>query len=298
MNPVKVAIIGLDTSHSVALPKLMQDPEVKDQVKELRAVSCLRFSTPFQSEKGLDERQAYLESIGVKVTTDFDEAVADCDAVMLEINDPAYHLEYFEKCAALGKPVFLDKPFADTLENTIKILNIAKEKNVRFFTASSLRFDIDIVEGLQKVNLPKSAMVWGPVGRAAAGSSIVWYGVHAFEILNRVMGPGAVTVSGTADLNGYVFHVIYGDGRRGIVELSRNSWSYGTACRDAEGKASLIQVTGRIPFYKMLLMEIVKFFTTGEQPVAMTDSIEIMAMLSAADESVRTGCPAPVYTLK
>ncbi|MBQ9501297.1 MAG: Gfo/Idh/MocA family oxidoreductase [Lentisphaeria bacterium] len=299
MNPVKVAIIGLDTSHSVALPKLMQDPEVEDQVRELRAVSCLRFSTPFQSEKGLDERQAYLESIGVKVTTDFDEAAAGCDAVMLEINDPSYHLEYFEKCAALGKPVFLDKPFADTLENTIKILNIAKEKNVRFFTASSLRFDIDIVEGLQRqAAKPQSATVWGPVGRAAAGSSIVWYGVHAFEILNRTMGSGAVTVSGSADLNGYVFHVIYGDGRRGIVELSRNCWSYGAACRDAEGKSGLIQVTGRIPFYKMLLKEIVKFFTTGEQPVELTDSIEVMAMLSAADESVRTGRPAPVYTLR
>jgi len=298
MDPLKIAVIGLDTSHSVALPKLMQDPAEKDRVEGLRAVTCLRFPTPFQSEKGQDDRQAYLESIGVKVTRDFDEAVADCDAIMLEINDPAFHLEYFEKCAALGKPVFLDKPFADTLENTVKILDIAKEKNVRFFTASSLRFDIDIVEGLQKVNTPKSAMVWGPVGRAPAGSSIVWYGVHAFEILNRVMGRGAVTVSGTADLNGYVFHVIYGDGRRGIVEISRNCWSYGTACRDAEGKASLIQVTGRIPFYKMLVQEIVKFFTTGEQPVDIADSIEIMAMLSAADASVKNGQPAPVYTLK
>ena len=298
MDPLKVAVIGLDTSHAVALPKIMQDPAEKDRVEGLRAVTCLRFPTPFQSEKGQDDRQAYLESIGVKVTRDFDEAVADCDAIMLEINDPAFHLEYFEKCAALGKPVFLDKPFADTLENTVKILDIAKEKNTRFFTASSLRFDIDIVEGLQKVNTPKSAMVWGPVGRAPAGSSIVWYGVHAFEILNRVMGRGAVTVSGTADLKGYVFHVIYGDGRRGIVEVSRDSWSYGTACRDAEGKATLIPVTGRIPFYRMLVKEIVKFFTTGEQPVDLADSIEIMAMLSAADASVKNGQPAPVYTLK
>ena len=99
MNPIKVAIIGLDTSHSVALPKLMQDPAEKDQIKELRATRCLRFETPFQNKAGLDERQAYLESIGVLVTTDFDEAVADCDAIMLEINDPSYHLEYFEKCA-------------------------------------------------------------------------------------------------------------------------------------------------------------------------------------------------------
>ncbi|MBR7104574.1 MAG: Gfo/Idh/MocA family oxidoreductase [Lentisphaeria bacterium] len=294
MDPIKVAIIGLDTSHSVALPKLMQDPETTDQVKELKAVTCLRFPTPFQSEAGQDERQAYLESIGVKVTRDFDEAVADCDAIMLEINDPAFHLEYFEKCAKLGKPIFLDKPFADNLENTKKIIDIAKENNVRYFTSSSLRFDIDMVEGLQQVKPPVSATVWGPVGRAPAGSSIIWYGVHAFEILNTVMGSGAIGVSGSADMHGYVFHVIYADGRRGIVELSRNCWSYGATCRDAAGKSDIIRVTGRVPFYKMLLLEIVKFFK-GEESVAISDSVEVMAMLCAADAAAKSGKLEPVY---
>ena len=294
MEPLKIAIIGLDTSHSVALPKLMQDPEVKEPVSELKAVTCLRFPTPFQSEQGQDDRQAYLESIGVKVTRDFDEAVADCDAIMLEINDPAFHLEYFEKCAKLGKPIFLDKPFADTLENTKKIMDIAVENNVRYFTSSSLRFDIDLVEGLAKVEKPVSATVWGPVGRAPAGSSIIWYGVHAFEMLNKVMGAGAVTVHGSEDMHGYVFHVVYADGRRGIVELSRNCWSYGATCRDAQGATEIFKVTGRVPFYKMMLIEIVKFFK-GEQPVALSDSVEVMAMLSAAETSVRTGQPAPVY---
>ena len=65
------------------------------------------------------------------VTEDFDTAVADCDAIMIEINDPAKHLEYFEKCAGLGKPIFLDKPFADTLDNAVRIMQIAKENNVR-----------------------------------------------------------------------------------------------------------------------------------------------------------------------
>ena len=296
MNPIKVAIIGLDTSHSVALPKLMQDPAEKDQIKELRATRCLRFETPFQNKAGLDERQAYLESIGVLVTTDFDEAVADCDAIMLEINDPSYHLEYFEKCAKLGKPIFLDKPFADTIANTRKIMQIAKENNIRYFTASSLRFDIDIVEGLEGVENVVSAKVWGPVGNAPAGSSIVWYGVHAFEILNRVMGSGATAISGSADLNGYVFHVIYADGRRGIVELSTNCWKYGAVYRTADQKSDIVQVTGRVPFYRMLLKEIVKFFN-GEQPVALEDSVEIMAMLAAAEASIQNGQTAPVYKL-
>ena len=175
-------------------------------------------------------------------------------------------------------------------------MQIAKENNIRYFTASSLRFDIDIVEGLEGVENVVSAKVWGPVGNAPAGSSIVWYGVHAFEILNRVMGSGATAISGSADLNGYVFHVIYADGRRGIVELSTNCWKYGAVYRTADHESDIVQVTGRVPFYRMLLKEIVKFFN-GEQPVALEDSVEIMAMLAAAEASIQNGQTAPVYKL-
>ena len=97
---------------------------------------------------------------------------------MLEINDPAFHLPYFEKCAELGKPIFLDKPYADTLDNARKIADIAQAKGIRFFTASSLRFDIDLQETLAQARKDKmqvaTACAWGPVGRAPAGSSVVW----------------------------------------------------------------------------------------------------------------------------
>ena len=63
----KVAIIGLDTSHAVEFPKLMQDPAVpaEKRVSELKATRCLRFETPFQNREGLDRRTQYLESIGI-----------------------------------------------------------------------------------------------------------------------------------------------------------------------------------------------------------------------------------------
>ena len=293
----KVAIIGLDTSHSVALPKLMQDPATpaEQKIEGLQATRALRFPSAFQSEAGQDERQAYLESIGVKVTTDFDEAVADCDAIMLEINDPALHLEYFEKCATLGKPVFLDKPFADNWENTLKIVNIAKENNVRFFTSSSLRFDADFGAAAKEWGKAKSATVWGPVGKAPAGSSVIWYGCHTVEMLETVMGTGAVAVSASADRDGYVFHVIYGDGRRGVVDMSRSNWKYGASIRHAEsGTLKFSEVTCRIPFYCMLLKEIVKFLEGG-QPVSLEDSLEVMAVLDACDRAVQSGKTEPVY---
>ena len=294
---IKVAIIGLDTSHSTAFPGLMVDPETNPDFKidSLQPTRCLRFDTPFQSPEGLDKRQAYLEKIGVEVGTDFDWAVEGCDAIMLEINDPALHLEYFEKCATLGKPIFLDKPFADNWENTLKIVEIAKKNNVRYFTSSSLRFDADFSAAVKEWGKVNSATIWGPVGKAPAGSSVIWYGCHTVEMLETVMGRGAVAVSATEDRDGYVFHVIYGDGRRGVVDMSRTSWKYGAVVRHAEsGTLKFSEVTCRIPFYCMLLKEIVKFLE-GEQPVSLEDALETMAVLDACDRAARSGKTEPVY---
>ena len=294
----KIAIVGLDTSHATAFPKLMQDPTTPEEQKisGLRAVSCLRFETAFQNKEGLDKRQEYLESIGVKVTENFEECVADCDAIMIEINDPALHLEYFEKCAPLGKPIFLDKPFADTVENMCKIIDLAKKYNVRFFTSSSLRFDIDFVEGLAKGLPVEKGMTWGPAGIPPKGPAVIWYGCHTFEMLQRLMGHGAITVSGVKDgENDYLFSVKYADGRRGFVELS-SVFSYGAMIRTKENQGECIAVTGRVPFYYMLMKEFVKFLH-GEQPVSWEDSVEVMAMQEAAIKSLESGKPEPVFHL-
>lgn len=299
MEKIKISVVGLDTSHSVALPKLIQDPTIPVEKRnaDLIVTRCLRFETPFQNKKGLDERQEYLESIGVTVTEDFDIATGDCDAIMIAINDPARHLEYFEKCVKLGKPIFLDKPMADSLENSAKIIQLARENNIRFFTASALRFDVDFNEALSKNVKPASAIIWGPVGQAPAGSSIVWYGVHAFEMVQRIMGCGAHTVNVSTDSNGYVCHVNYDDGRRGVAELFRNCWNYGGMIKDAVKEELHFRVSGRISFYKMLLDEVARFFKNGDQIVPIEDSFEVMALLSAADRSAATGKPEKVYSI-
>lgn len=290
---IKVAVIGLDTSHSTAFPGLMVDPETNPDFKidTLQPTRCLRFDTPFQSPEGLDKRQAYLEKIGVEVGTDFDWAVEGCDAIMLEINDPAFHLEYFEKCAALGKPIYLDKPVAGNVADTKKIYEIAEKYNVRFFSASSLRFDIDFEETLEKYGSNvKSAVIWGPVGVAAAGSSIIWYGVHTFEMLERIMGIGAESVTVVNDGKGHVCTVAYPDGRRGVVELTRKAYRYGALLRDDENPAVMINVGGRVPFYVRLIKHIDSFFRGDDSAgVPLEESMEIMKMLEAAEISSTTG---------
>lgn len=293
---IKAAIIGLDTSHATEFPKFIQDPALEPEfrVNGITVTRALRFETPFQKKEGLDKRQAYLESIGVKVTENFEEAVADCDAIFIEINDPSYHLDYFRKCAALGKPVFLDKPFADSLDNAIEILKIAKENQIRFFTASSLRFDANIVKAHEEMPEIEQGYTWGPLGHAAAGSSIVWYGVHTFEMLEKIMGPGAIAVTSVPDRCGVVCTVAYADGRRGVVTLSRNNWNYGGVLRK-DGENRMFTFVGGKHLYHNLVADIADFFRGKSEGVPLKESFEIMAMLEAAELSVQYGRTMPVY---
>ena len=126
---IKVAFIGLDTSHSVQFAQYIQDPKIPaaDRCTDLIVTRCMRFETPFQGKEGLDARQKQLEELGILVTEDFDEAVADCDAIFLEINDPSLHLEYFKKCAKLNKPIFLDKPIKNQAARKINLYKLTKE---------------------------------------------------------------------------------------------------------------------------------------------------------------------------
>ncbi|MFA5864391.1 MAG: Gfo/Idh/MocA family oxidoreductase [Phycisphaerae bacterium] len=286
---IKVALIGLDTSHTIEFAMRMVAPEcpANQKVAGLKPITCLRFSTPFQSEEGMNQRQTLLETWGIKVTTNFDEAVAGCDAIMIEINDAAYHLEYFTKCANLGKPIFLDKPLADNIANGKKIYELAKAKNLKVFSTSSLRFVPQLTGACDQMPKPLFTSVFGPLGKAPAGSSIVWYGVHAFEMLERAMGRGAKSVFVKKDSAGITVIVEYPENRRGVVELPDGAWVYGGSLRNKE--KALTFVVNMDQAYTDLVGQIAKFFQTGKTPIDFEDTLEVMAMLDGAQRSFDSG---------
>ncbi|MEI6423487.1 MAG: Gfo/Idh/MocA family oxidoreductase [Lentisphaerota bacterium] len=292
---IKVALIGLDTSHTIEFARRIQAPDCPpdQKINGLKATACLRFSTPFQNEEGLNTRQKQLEAWGIRVTTDFDDAVKGCDAIMLEINDASYHLEYFKKCAALGKPIFLDKPLADNIENGLEIMRLAKENKVNAISASSLRFDAGLINACTEMPKPVQVNVYGPLGIAPAGSSIVWYGVHAFEMLEKAMGKGSACVTVRGDGLGVVAIVDYPDKKRGIVELTKGAWIYGGTLRDS--KAAISYSVASVNLYANIMKEIEKFFRTGEATFNLEDTVEVMAMLDAAERSLKSGKTETVY---
>lgn len=291
MKPLKIALIGLDTSHSIEFPRRMQAPDCKPELKVagLEAVSCLSFMTPFTDAGILQKRREQLEQWGVRVTEDFAEAVTDCDAIMIEINDPALHLDYFTRCVSLRKPIFLDKPLADTYENGKKIVTLAEKHKIPVMSASSLRFSADLIRSCQVAPNPDQAIFFGPLGIPAAGEGIIWYGVHCFEMLQRAMGHGAMRVDARRDTSGVVTIVEYPERRRGIVALTEGAYTYGGTLRQKDQVHSFVVDSAMI--YTEELRLIHDFFRYGTAPLTLQDSLAVMQLLDAAVTSSRSGEP-------
>lgn len=282
----KIGIIGLDTSHTVAFTKLLQgDVPPEQRIAGMRVVNALRFPSPFQTEEGQNERQGQLEAMGVTMKSTVAELAEGMDALFLEINDPALHLEFIEQVAGLGLPIFLDKPLAANLAEGRKIAAIAEAKGTKIWSASSLRFIRKLAAAQQEVTAaPAFCNVFGALGKAAAGSDIVWYGVHVTEMLVAAMGRGAASVTAREDANGVVAIVNYPGDRRAVAEFNRGCYTYGGRIQ-AGNTLAYFDSRGDVLYYNLLL-KIKEFIDTGAVPVPMAETLEIQAIMDAIETSL------------
>jgi hypothetical protein len=108
---------------------------------------------------------------------------------------------------------------------------------------------------------------------------LFWYGIHGVETLFTIMGPGCKTVKRPAEDK-----VVgtWADGRVGTF-VAKNDYGAEVEGTKARGLA------GKFDGYGPLVVEIVKFFRTGNPPVAAEETLEILAFMEAADESKRQG---------
>lgn len=285
-NIIKIAMIGLDTSHSVEFTRRLQSETCEEHLKidGMKVISCFKFLTPFTNKKILDKRTEQLESLGVLVTEDFDEALLSCDAIMLEINDPSFHLEYFKKVMSLNKPIFIDKPLASSYEEGKLIYSLAKDNNTKVFSSSSLRYSDNLLKALVEVPNPEQVYLYGPLGNPPVGSGIIWYGVHAFEMLERAIPSKAHSIELIKDNKGVVIFVNYSDSKRAIIELTENTSLYGGTLKNKDKAHSFLVDTSKI--YTEQLKVIKDFFTSKGESETLDSSLEIIKLLDASDEAL------------
>ncbi|QEC52204.1 putative dehydrogenase [Anseongella ginsenosidimutans] len=283
----RVGIIGLDTSHSTAFTKAFNDPAAKAELGGYRVAAAYPQGSR-DIESSVSRIPAYTEEVkklGVEITGSIEELLDKVDVVMLETNDGRLHLEQALPVFKAGKTLFIDKPVAASLSDALRIFEAADEYKVPVFSASSLRYMGNVQEVREgKIGKVLGADTYSPATIEKTHPDLFWYGVHGVEALFTVMGTGCKSVSRVHTEGTDIVTGIWEDGRVGTFRGTRTGkHAYGGTAYGEKGNAVLGPYNGYLP----LLVEIVRFFETGEPPVEAAETLEIFAFMEAADESKR-----------
>ncbi|MBL8205925.1 MAG: Gfo/Idh/MocA family oxidoreductase [Blastocatellia bacterium] len=298
--PIRLGIIGTDTSHVPAFTQMLNDPSRPDHVPGARVVAAFKGGSPDveSSRTRVDKFAAEIkDKWGVELVNSIEELCQKVDAVLIESVDGRPHLEQIRPVLKAKKPVFIDKPFAGSLRDAKEIVRLAKAAGVPFFSSSSLRFVPDIQQMKKNPALGDliGAIAYSPSPTEPHHPDLFWYGIHGVETLYTLMGPGCESVTRTHTNGADVVTGRWKDGRIGTFRGIRDGkQTYGAI---AFGSKTVLTKEPRTS-YRELVVEIVKFFQTGVPPITPEETLEIMAFMEAADVSKKkNGAPVMLNKL-
>jgi len=281
-NQKRVGIIGLDTSHSIAFTKEFNQQPADPEMLGYQVVAAYPFgsSTIESSASRIPQYTASIKELGVTVVDSLDDLLNQVDCVLLETNDGSLHLQQAIEVFRAGKPVFIDKPTGSNLSEVIAIYQAAKQFGLPMFSSSSLRFS----EGPQSIRKGSVGQVLGcdaysPASLEETHVDLFWYGIHGVETLFTCMGRGCQSVRQTTTTNHDFVVGRWSLDRIGTFRGMRDGRrGFGATAFGDKG----IVAFGRSDGYRPLLVEIVKFFESGEPPVDAEETIELYAFMQAA----------------
>lgn len=289
-NDTRVGIIGLDTSHSVAFTKALNDPEGDPDLAGFPVVAAYpKGSLEIESSYSrIPDYTEQMKEMGVSIVDSIEELLDRVDVVMLETNDGNRHLEQALPVFEAGKPLFIDKPIAGSLADAIAIFEASERYEVPTFCSSSLRYaeNARAIRNGEAIGPVTGADTYSPASLEESHPDLFWYGIHGVEMLFTVMNTGCESVVRVHSDDTDVVVGSWEDGRIGTFRGRRSGkHSYGGRAFGEEGEARIGPYEG----YRPLLVEIVEFFRTGRPPVSREETLEIYAFMEAADESKRRG---------
>ncbi|MGL6065407.1 MAG: Gfo/Idh/MocA family protein [Fusobacteriaceae bacterium] len=198
MNKVRWGMIGTgEVTEKKSGPGLY-----KSTNSELKGVSSIH----------MDKTRDYAKRHNIElVFENIDELIesSEIDAIYIA-TPPSSHKEYAIKAILAGKPVYIEKPMAASYEDCLEIQRLAKEKNIKVFTAFYRRglekfnkvkelieektigdvrcVDVVLQQTIESSGYKKENVPWRFVGSISGGGIFLDMGIHMLDILNYILG--------------------------------------------------------------------------------------------------------------
>ncbi|MER3405051.1 MAG: oxidoreductase [Chloroflexota bacterium] len=279
---LRLGIVDCDTSHVVAFTQRLNHVGVaEDQwVEGARIVAAVPGTSQISPERipGFVEQ---LRSYGVEIVNSPAELLGKVDGVLIESVDGSVHLERALPFLQARVPV------ADARQ----LLELAQQKQVPLFSASSLRYALE-VQDVQQRREELGAVIgcdtYSPASLHPRNPGWFHYGVHGVETLYALMGTGCDRVRCIVTAGTHLAVGCWQDGRVGTVRGTRQgAAAYGfVAFCEKKVVNSAIDVRS---IYRELLKRIVAMFQSGKAPLSLQELLEPVAFQEAANASAERG---------
>jgi len=201
--------------------------------------------------------------------------LADCDGfIVIAPRNPESHLELASLAFQFGRPVYVDKPFADTLDNVREIYRRADALSLPVFSTSALRYSPPLQKfiaekGAERI---KHVRAWGGSGGFAE------YAIHPLEMVIAILGPEVTEALPILDGNHTSLHLRFTGGRSATVyHQPDTATTYQIVATTMEDTTHL--ECGGAGMFVELTSQILNFFETGASPVPRSESLRIRQLL-------------------
>jgi predicted dehydrogenase len=303
-EPIKVGIIGLDNYQAVAFTQLFHDPKANGDLAGLKVVAAFSAGSPDveESVRELPKWTKDIKTYGVEIVASPEDMLKQVDVVMVMSVDGRAHKEQLRAVLKAGKRVYVGRPLAASLADTVEIFRLAEEAKTPIFSCSQHRFSPGFIgmRNHDEVGDVLGCDVYGGCPREPHHPDLFWHAIHGVETLYTIMGPGCVSVSRASTELADVVNGVWKDGRVGTYRgIRKGALKYSATVFGTKGVSTAgiyghgIPLKGMVPMndkymgYEATAIEIAKFFKTGKPPVSAEETTELFAFMEAAEESKR-----------
>jgi Predicted dehydrogenases and related proteins len=225
---LRLGIIGTDTSHVIEFTKMLNDASLPDHVPGARVVAAYKGGSK-DIKSSADRIDKFAEELKTKWKIEFSPDIASLcrkvDAVLIESVDGRQHLEQAKAVIAAGKPMFIDKPLASTLEDAG---DREARQRLRASLVQLLQPALGEIGTTMKYPDTLGVTTWGPGPLEEHHHlDLAWYAIHPVEILYTLMGMGCEEVTRTYTDGADVVVGRWRGGRIGSVRALRPYGGYG-----------------------------------------------------------------------
>jgi predicted dehydrogenase len=279
---LRIGIVGSDNSHALAYSKLAN-------VEKIAGDECQVVGIWGQEPERTREvaGEGKIESI-----VETPGALLDLvDAVMVVDRHGGLHAEHALPFIEAGLPVYVDKPFAISVEDCSRMLEAAGKSGAPVSSFSSLRIapaTVALADEAASIGEVRTAHFAGPCDFESEYGGPFFYATHVAEIALRLLGEGVQTLRAARRGKNVSVQLVWDDDRlvsftyRGDAAYHFHATLFGT-----EGMASReVSTAGG---YDETLKAFLRMVESGESPLSGEQMLRPIRLVHAIENSLKNG---------